>query len=160
MQKVTRGKKTFIICQQDTCNAEQRLDSVMDSSGTTCNKCWRKLAKEHNQYDGQKHRIYTCKVCSITGRVACFSDTAAPKCRTCAITDGELPKPNERDFKHMITKREKKALVKDRPPYADPAEKNSMTECHPGRVKVFEAAITNLKNLNFGTALEVACGGG
>ena len=35
-----------------------------------------------------------------------------------------------------------------------------MTECHPGRVKVLEAAITNLQNLNFGSALEVACGGG
>ena len=98
--------------------------------------------------------------CLNTGRAACFSDLITPKCRTCAITDGELTKPNERDFKHMVTKREKKALAKDRPPYADPTEKESMAECHPGRVKAIETAIKNLKSLNFGTALDVACGGG
>ena len=111
-------------------------------------------------YDEHRNRVFTCKTCSNTGWAACFSDHITPKCRTCATIDGELAKPNERAFNYMLTKREKKALTKDRPPYADPAEKNSMTECHPGRVKVFEAAITNLKNLNFGTALEVACGGG
>ena len=151
-----KGTKTFFKCQQAECKVEQRLDKAYDRTGMTCNKCMR-VPVAHDKY---RNRIYICKTCSNTGRATCFNDLTVPKCKTCAITDGELAKPNERAFNCMLTKREKKALTKDRPQYADPTEKESMAECHTGRVKAIETAIKNLKNLNFGTALEVACGGG
>ena len=155
MNKFKKGAHYFFTCKAG-CTRDQRWNTANDPLHTTCNKC----LQGSTMYDKHRHRMYTCKTCLNTGRASGFGDLVEPKCKTCAMTDGDVTMVNERDFKHMVTKREKKALAKDRPPYADPTEKESMAECHPGRVKAIETAIKNLKSLNFGSALEVACGGG
>ncbi len=39
MRKFVKGTKTFFHCQQDGCEAAQRLDTAKDKTGLACNKC-------------------------------------------------------------------------------------------------------------------------